>query len=525
MAQLRTLLSRNTVLRSNLRTEFYFFFQNNSNMPSKDESDGAPSVNDNFEMLIIGAGIAGINAAYRYQSKAPRGDSYAVFEARSSLGGTWDLFHYPGIRSDSDIFTFSFEWNPWLRKGTLASGVEIKEYLTQSVQKHGIDAHIRYRHRVVSLDWNSKSRQWDIRTLVNGETSPRVCHSRFVYLATGYYDYHEPLRAEIPGIGDFEGKVIHPQFWPKGYDYSNKRMVVIGSGATAVTIVPTVAPKVEHVTMLQRSPTYIFPLAQFGILSAIIFFLLPRSMAYTLHRIGWIIQTFIMIQACKAWPGLSKRYIRFESERLLPHDVPFNPHFSPRYNPWQQRLCAAKDGDIFTALRSGKASIVTDTIESVTKNSIKLTSGAELHTDIIVTATGLKLQFAGGIQVSIDGKVVDYASAFLWKGTMLQDVPNLFFTIGFENAAWTLGCDCAAQLMVRMLQQMNNSNASVAIPRIDGHENMAPKPLFSLTATYLQSVNKALPSCGTGVWAPRSNYVWDMFKTLYGDIETGLELS
>lgn len=495
-------------------------------MSSNDRSNGGSSTNDSFvEMLIIGAGIAGINAAYRYQSNAPRGDSYAVFEARDSLGGTWDLFRYPGIRSDSDIFTFSFEWNPWARKGTLASGTEIKNYLTQSVQKHGIDAKIRYRHKVVSLNWNSQSREWDVLTLVRGEKSPRLCHSRFVYLATGYYDYHEPLRAEIPGIGDFEGKVIHPQFWPTDYDYTSKRMVVIGSGATAVTIVPSVAEKVEHVTMLQRSPTYIFPLAQFGTLSAIIFFLFPRPIAYALHRIGWIIQTFIMIQVCKAWPEMSKRYIRFEGEKLLPHDVSWNPHFSPRYNPWEQRLCAAKDGDIFTALHSGKASVVTDTIESITKSTIKLKSGAELYADVIVTATGLKLQFAGGIQVSVDGEVVNYARAFLWRATMLQDVPNLFFTVGFENAAWTLGCDCAAQLMVRMLQRMDRRNAEVAVPRIEGYENMAPKPILSLMATYLKNVNQALPKGGTGVWAPRSNYFVDILKTRFGDLDTGMELS
>ncbi|KAM3426705.1 hypothetical protein NHJ13734_009304 [Beauveria thailandica] len=494
-------------------------------MPSKNGSDGSSLASESFEMLIIGAGIAGINAAYRYQSKAPRGDSYAVFEARDTLGGTWDLFRYPGIRSDSDIFTFCFEWNPWLRKGTLASGVEIKDYLTESVRKHGIDAHIRYRHKVVSLDWNSKSQQWDIQALIQGEEFPRVYHSRFVYLATGYYNYQEPLPTKIPGIGNFEGKVIHPQFWPANYDYSNKRMVVIGSGATAVTLVPSVTEKVEHVTMLQRSPTYIFPLAEFGTLSAIVFFLFPQSIAYALHRIGWIIQTLIMIQVCKAWPGLSKRYLRYEGEKLLPHDVSWNPHFNPRYNPWEQRLCAAKDGDIFAALRSGKASIVTDTIENITKSSIKLKSGAELYVDVIVTATGLQLQFAGGIQVSVDGEAVDYAEAFLWKGTMLQDVPNLFFTIGFENAAWTLGCDCAASLMVRMLQRMNDRNAKVAVPRLSGNESMVPKPLFSLTSTYLQTVNQALPKGGTGVWAPRSNYAFDMLKTRFGDIETGMELS
>lgn len=478
-----------------------------------------------LDLVIIGAGIGGINAAYRYQESSPAGSSYAVLEARDSIGGTWDLFRYPGIRSDSDIFTFAFQWNPWPRKEALADGRDIKQYLIDSATKTGVMKKIRLGHKVTSLNWQSEASRWQVIHNVPGGTEPVVLYSRFIYLATGYYDYQEPLQTTIPGISDFQGDVIHPQFWPKDYEYEGKNVVVIGSGATAITIVPSMTDKAKHVTMLQRSPTYIFPLPSRGFLSSVVFTVLPWAVAYWLHRVGWILQTIFMIAACRAWPGLSKQYIRYENAKLLPEGVPWDPHFNPRHNPWEQRLCAARDGDIFAALRSGKASVVTDTIKSVTKNSINLTSGETLFPDTIVTATGLKLLFAGGITVAVDNKVVDYAKSFLWKGTMLQDVPNLFFTIGFENAAWTLGCDCAARLALRVINEMVDKKATVSIPRVDpSSKSMTPKPLFSLSATYLQKVNEELPKGGTGVWAPRSNYLIDLWKTQYGDVETGLEM-
>lgn len=480
-----------------------------------------------LDLIIIGAGIAGINAAYRYQEGAPVGRSYTVLEARESIGGTWDLFRYPGIRSDSDIFTFAFEWNPWPRKEALANGADIKQYLIDSTTKTGINRHIRLGHKVISISWQSEYVRWQVVSNVSSNDKPTVLYSRFIYLATGYYDYEEPMKATIPGIDQFQGKVLHPQFWPEDYDYSDDNVVVIGSGATAVTIVPSMADKAKHVTMLQRSPTYIFPLPSRGALSVTIFTLLPWALAYSLHRIGWILQTIFMIAACRAWPNLSRRYIRWENSRLLPAEVSWDPHFNPRYNPWEQRLCASKDGDIFAALRAGKASVVTDTIMAVTKDSIQLMSGATLYPDTIVTATGLKLLFAGGMTIDVDGKAVDYANAFLWHGTMLQDVPNLFFTIGFENAAWTLGCDCAARLAVRVMRDMNTNGNTSAVARLDAAsaKTMEPRPLFSLSATYLKSVNEQLPKGGTGVWSPRSNYLVDMWKTQYGDITTALEVN
>ncbi|ATY59159.1 Flavin monooxygenase [Cordyceps militaris] len=481
-----------------------------------------------LDLIIIGAGIAGINAAYRYQESSPGKRSYAVLEARESIGGTWDLFRYPGIRSDSDIFTFAFQWNPWPRKEALADGHDIKQYLIDSATKTGIIKHIRLGHKVTSIDWQSEASRWKVTTSSPGSAKEpaTTLYSRFIYLATGYYDYDEPLQTTIPGIGDFQGDVIHPQFWPADYDYTGKNVVVIGSGATAVTIVPSMTDRAAHVTMLQRSPTYIFPLPSRGALSSAIFAALPWALAYWLHRVGWILQTIFMIAACRAWPRLSRRYIRYESARLLPAGVPWDPHFNPRYKPWEQRLCASKDGDIFAALRSGKASVVTDTISAVGKNSISLASGETLYPDTIVTATGLKLLFAGGMRVTVDGTDKDYAKSFLWKGTMLQDVPNLFFTIGFENAAWTLGCDCAALLAVRVIKDMDRQKARVAVPRLDAASagSMTPKPLFSLSATYLQKVNEELPKAGTGVWGPRTNYLVDLWKTQYGDVETCLEM-
>lgn len=484
------------------------------------KKQGAPD----FDVVIIGAGISGINAAYRIQTQAPPGTSYAIFEGRDSIGGTWDLFRYPGIRSDSDIFTFGFEWNPWAKKETLAAGPDIKEYIVQSAKSAGIDRHIRYRHKVTSANWISEDKCWEVATHKDGQEKPSVYRARFLLLGTGYYDYEQPLETVIPGIGDFQGKVIHPQFWPEDYDCTGKNIVVIGSGATAVTIVPSVADKVEHVTMLQRSPTYIFPLPKYGKLTAFIFALLPRRMAQWLNRVTWILQSYLMIVACRNFPGLAKKLIRHVNIKLLPPDVAWDPHFKPRYNPWEQRLCASMDGDFFAAIRSGKASIVTDTIDTVTKDSIRLASGDVLRPDAIVTATGLKLKFAGGIQFSIDGKPLDATGRFAWRSCMLQDLPNLVFIVGFENASWTLGADCAAQLLTRLLWELRKKNATVATPYMENPEQMEVKPMLSLSATYLKRMNKSLPKGGTGVWSPRNHYMADLYAAKWGDIKTGLLL-
>lgn len=495
-------------------------------MPAAASSPAAKAGHTDFDLVIVGAGIAGINAAYRFQNGTPAGSSYAIFENRDEVGGTWDLFRYPGIRSDSDIFTFAFQWNAWPKQGTMAGGDEIRAYIKESAQKTGIYDNIRFKHKIIAANWESQHSRWAITASVPGAKEPRVFYSQFMYLATGYYDYETPLKTTIPGIDNFQGKVLHPQFWPEDLDYTGKDVVIIGSGATAVTLVPSMTDKAKHVTMLQRSPTYIFPLPQYGTLAQIVFFLFPRSVSHLLLRAGWILQLVFMIQVCKYFPSLVRRVIRRENVKRLPSEVPWDPHFNPRYNPWEQRLCASQDGDIFAALSTGKASIATDTIEVVTKNSIKLNSGTVLHPDIIVTATGLKLSFGGGMEITVDGQHLDQSKQFLWKGTMLQDVPNLFFTIGFENASWTLGCDCAAHLTVRVIEQLRNKGLKAAVPRMDAEDQktMVPKSLFSLKATYLDNVNEKLPKGGSGVWAPRTNYPVDMYKSKYGDIQTNLEM-
>ncbi|PHH59913.1 hypothetical protein CDD81_2372 [Ophiocordyceps australis] len=478
-----------------------------------------------FDVVIVGGGISGINAAYRIQTQAPAGTRYAIFEGRDGIGGTWDLFRYPGIRSDSDIFTFGFEWNPWPMQGTMALGPDIRDYLRQSAQSAGIDEHIRLRHKVVSANWSSSERCWELAVCVDGEEKPRAYRARFLLLGTGYYDYDTPLQTVIPGIESFKGKVIHPQFWPRDYDARDKNIVVIGSGATAVTIVPAVAPEAQHVTMLQRSPTYIFPLPQHPKLASLLFSMLPRSLAARFNRFLWILQSYLMVLMCRSFPTLAKRFIRRANMKLLPPQIPWDPHFKPRYNPWEQRFCASPDGDFFAALRSGKASVVTDTIDTVTPDSIKLTSGAVLHPDTIVTATGLKLRFGGKIQFSMDSQPIDTAHRFAWKASMLEDLPNVFFSVGYEDASWTLGADCAAQLMTRLLCEASKNKATVVMPHLDKPDEMDVKPMLTLSSTYLKNVTGQLPKGGTGVWRPRSNYLADLYAAKWGDIKTGLLLS
>lgn len=476
-----------------------------------------------FDTIIVGAGISGINAAYRIQTDGPPGMTYAILENRSSLGGTWDLFKYPGIRSDSDIFTFGFPWSPWTRKESLAAGDHIKEYMTKSAQDHGIDHHICYRHSVKSANWRSDEKVWEVQVQIEGEEKLSTFKCRFLLLGTGYYDYETPLQTTIPGIDDFQGKVIHPQFWPEDYDYTNKNIVVIGSGATAVTIVPTMAENAKSVTMLQRSPGYIFPLPSNSFFTNFLFLILPASIAHFLNRLLWLFRSYLTTLFCKSCPGLAKKLVKHVTVSQLPPTIKWDPNFKPRYNPWEQRFCACMNGDFFSALRSGKADVVTDRIKTVTKDSIQLESGAALHPDAIVTATGLKLRFGGGIAFSVDGKPFVPAEKFAWKSAMLQDVPNLLFMTGYENASWTLGADVSAQLFIRLLKQMERQKASVLVPRVK-NEGMPVKSMMSLSSTYLKNASQVLPKGGTGQFEPKTNYFADIAGAKWGDIKTDLEM-
>jgi cation diffusion facilitator CzcD-associated flavoprotein CzcO len=476
-----------------------------------------------LDVVIIGAGISGINAAYRIQTEGPADTSYAILEGRDSLGGTWDLFRYPGIRSDSDIFTFGFPWSPWKHNVSLASADQIKAYMTQSAESQGIDQHILYRHSVVSANWDSAEKNWELQVAVTGQDQPRTVRSQFMLLGTGYYDYEKPLETVIPGIDKFAGQVIHPQFWPKDYDYTGKKVVTIGSGATSVTIVPAMAEKAKHVTMLQRSPGYVFSLPSNDMVTALLFAIFPLSMAHYFSRMWWLFRSHMTTVLCRTWPGLAKLVIKHITISQLPPNIPWDPNFKPRYNPWEQRFCACVDGDFFAALRSGKADVVTGTIKTVTANTIELHSGESIPADVIVTATGLKLRFGGGIRFSVDGQPFKWSDKFAWRAAMLQDVPNLLFLTGYETASWTLGADVSAQLFMRILREMRKQGATMAVPRPS--RPMPDKPMMTLSSTYLKTVREVLPKAGTGVWAAKTNYFADMARAKWGSLGTDLEFS
>ncbi|OAA35559.1 flavin-binding monooxygenase [Metarhizium rileyi] len=481
-----------------------------------------------FDVIIIGAGISGINAAYRVQNDAPPKTSYVIFESRDTIGGTWDVWRYPGIRSDSDVFSFSFSWSPWPGKESLAPGEKIKQYMIESATRAGIDKHIRYGHGVVSANWDSEAKCWQVMTQQQGHGRedgevklPQLFRSRFIFLGTGYYDYNQPLHSVIPGIDNFRGKLINPLHWPQDYDYANKEMVVIGSGATAVSIVPAVAGQVKHVTMLQRSPSWYFPLSQYGKVAGLLRSIFPEKMARRLNRYRWMAQMQVLLLLCRNMPALSGALLRFLTARQLPKDTDWNKHFQPRYDPWDQRLCIVMDGDLFAALRSRRASVVTDHIDTVRRDSIVLKSGQILDADVIVAATGIQLKFGGGIQFSIDDVPVDPTGRFAWKQCMLQDIPNLVFSLGYAENSWTLGANCAATVMIRVIDELERRKLASAAPRLNASESreMEPRPFWKLTSTYLKNMKSIFPQVGTGEWRPRGYYFADLLAAKWGGMK------
>ncbi|KAH6672440.1 putative FAD-containing monooxygenase EthA [Halenospora varia] len=429
-----------------------------------------------FDVIIVGAGISGINAAYRVQTEVPD-YSYTILESRNVIGGTWDLFRYPGIRSDSDLHTFGFPWRPWLEDKAIADGTSIRNYLRECAEAFGIDKRIQYHHKLLASDWSVDEQRWCLNTESNGQKKDFT--ARFVIFATGYYDYYTPLQASIPNISSFKGTTIHPQFWPEDLDYTNKKIIVIGSGATAVTLLPVLAQKA--------------------------------------------------------------------AKECLPSNVPVDPHFNPSYNPWEQRLCICPDGDFFDALKSGKADVVTDTIETITETGIRTKSGKTLDADIIVTATGLKMMLAGGAKLTVDNKAIDLAEHFLWKNTMVENIPNAAIIVGYTNASWTLGSDTAALLICRLLKYMRKHHLSSAAPslgsgakaKINGSatpgagektvlygewKGMKEMSILNLSSTYIEKAKGILPKAGSkGPWKPRSNYFVDSWGAVFGNLTKGLK--
>jgi len=465
------------------------------------------SVPTDLDVLVVGAGLSGIAAGYHLQDKCP-GKAYAILEMRDRMGGTWDLFRYPGVRSDSDMHTLGYAFRPWHDSISLADGPSILQYIEDTAAEFGIDEHIHYGQRVEGARWSSETATWTttVRDMASGEL--HEVRSRYLYMCSGYYDYEEGYRPDFEGTGDFEGEIIHPQFWPEDRTYAGKKVVVIGSGATAVTLVPAMAETAGHVTMLQRSPTYVLSIPGEDPAAAFLRRKLPKPAAETAIRWKNILFALGFYKWARAMPERSRKWILKQVKTALGGAAPIEPHFSPDYDPWDQRLCFVPDGDLFEAIKAGKASVVTDHIDRFTEKGILLESGEELEADIIVTATGLKLKMLGGLNFDIDGKEVQPSDVTLYKGTMLSDVPNFGFAIGYTNASWTLKCDLCCEYFCRLINHMDSRGYTTVTPREPA--DLGEESALPLASGYIQRAQHLLPKQGDRApWKLYQNYAID----------------
>jgi cation diffusion facilitator CzcD-associated flavoprotein CzcO len=470
------------------------------------------------DVLIVGAGISGIGAACHLRTRMP-GKTFTILEARTAIGGTWDLFRYPGIRSDSDLHTFGYEFKPWTSDNAIAGASEILSYLNEAVDEHSLRPHIRLGHKLISADWSSSDARWTARVehVSTGETSTLTCS--VLFSAAGYYDYSAGYTPEFEGRDSFGGSVVHPQQWPDDLDYSGRRVVVIGSGATAVTLVPAMAPAAGHVTMLQRSPSYVMTLpAQDPIANGLRRLLSDKS-AYRITRRLNIARQRWIYQLSKRHPQLVRRLIRALTKRQLPPGYPVDTHFKPRYNPWDERLCAVPDGDLFNAIRDGRASVVTDRIVRFTPGGILLESGTELEADIIVTATGLNLLAFGGMRLSVDGEPVALEETLAYKSMMLSGVPNFAFAVGYTNSSWTLKVDLVCEHLCRMLAEMDAAGQNAVVPVADD-QAIDRRPLLDFQAGYVQRAAHTFPKQGShGPWTVEMSYAADKARLRRGPVQ------
>ena len=475
---------------------------------------------EHVDVLIVGAGISGIGAAYYLQKKQP-GKSFAIVEARDQIGGTWDLFRYPGIRSDSDLHTFSYEFKAWENEKAIASADAIMSYLRDTVSENGIGKLIRFRHKVVSAAWSTEDARWlvEIERTDTGEHVTVSCG--WFFCASGYYRYDEGYTPEFPGRERFTGQVIHPQHWPEDLDYGDKRVVIIGSGATAVTLVPAMAETAGHVTTLQRSPSYIVPVPSEDRIANTLPKLIGRKRAYAVTRQKNVARQRLIWRFCQQYPGAARRLIRHLNAKQLPAGYPVDEHFKPAYNPWDQRLCAVPDADMFKAIREGRASVVTDQIEKFTERGLLLGSGAELEADIVVTATGLQLLAFGGIELTVDGRAVCLPDTMAYKGMMLSGVPNFAFTVGYTNASWTLKADLVSEFVCRLLAYMGSRGYETCVP-VDDDPSVTRQPLLDFSAGYVLRSIDQFPRAGSRApWRLGMSYAHDVLTLRYGKINDG----
>lgn len=476
---------------------------------------------EQFDVLIVGAGLSGIGAAHELQRNCPD-KSYAIIEMRDAIGGTWDIHKYPGIRSDSDMFTFGYKFRPWTSDQTLADGPAILDYIRGTASEAGIEQHIRFGEKAIGGNWSTEDARWtlEVENVASGEH--KSYSAKFIYVCSGYYRYDEGYIPEFPNLDAFKGEVLHPMNWPENYDYAGKRIVIIGSGATAVTLVPAMTDQAEHVTMLQRSPTYIATVPVRDPLARITRKIFSEERAYVVNRWRAIMQQVVVYQLSQRFPKLMKNVFIGMAKRQLPDGYDIEKHFTPRYNPWDQRLCAVPGGDLFKAIRRGDAEVVTDTIESFTETGIKLTSGTELPADVVVTATGFNLQLLGGASLSIDGKPADLTKHMAYRGLMLDEIPNHAFTVGYTNSSWTLKADLVSDYVCRLLNYMDEHDYDVVVPH-NSDSSITERPLLDFGAGYVQRSLSALPNQGSKApWKLSMSYPKDWYELPRSPMEDGI---
>jgi cation diffusion facilitator CzcD-associated flavoprotein CzcO len=475
---------------------------------------------EHFDVLFVGAGLSGIGAAYHLQRGSPR-RSYVILEGREGIGGTWDLFRYPGIRSDSDMYTLGYSFRPWEEAKAIADGPSILRYVNDTADRYKIREHIRFRHHVKRASWSSAEARWTVEA-ERTDTGERVRFTcQWLHMCSGYYNYAEGHDPDFPGKESFRGRIVHPQFWPEDLDYKGKKVVVIGSGATAVTIVPEMAKEAAHVVMLQRSPTYMVSRPSEDGIANFLRRVLPSKLAYGIVRWKNVLLQMFFFRLARKRPAKVKERLLEELAKLLPPDYDISTHFTPRYNPWDQRLCLVPDADMFEAISNGSASIVTGEIETFTQDGIRLKSGEELPADIVVTATGLKIQLMSDIEYVVDGERRNLSNTLSYRGMMFSDVPNLSYSFGYTNASWTLKADLTAGYLCRLLNHLAKTGTHIALPaREPGIEEV---PFLDFSSGYVQRARDILPKQGSKKpWKLYQNYALDMFSLKFASVEDGV---
>ncbi|MBY0581625.1 MAG: NAD(P)/FAD-dependent oxidoreductase [Sphingomonas sp.] len=476
---------------------------------------------DHVDVIVVGAGISGVGAGYHLQDKSPD-RSYMILEGRADMGGTWDLFRYPGIRSDSDMYTLGYAFEPWTEAKAIADGPNILNYVKRTAAKYGIDKHIRFNHHVKAANWSTDEARWTVTAVTDGHEVQYSCN--FLFMCSGYYNYARGHTPDFPGVDSFAGQIIHPQFWPDALDYTGKKVVVIGSGATAVTIVPEVAKQAAHVTMLQRSPTYVVSRPAEDGIANWLRRILPSKLAYALTRWKNVLFGMYFFRVARQKPAMVKgRIIDMVREHLGP-DYDVDRHFTPRYNPWDQRLCLVPDADLFEAIKAGTASVVTDRVDHFDAAGIALESGDRIDADIVVTATGLELQLLSDVAFTVDGEVRDLTKTFNYKGMMYSDMPNLASSFGYTNASWTLKADLTCAYVCRLLNTMKKRGLRQATPRIQ--DDLEAKPFLDFSSGYVTRAMDRFPKQGNKQpWQVHQNYAKDLMALRFGSVDDSMEFS